>query len=118
MSKHAKPTLVRFWFDDGDNQDAAYVLVNDWVITRADGWSEFTLPIEHPVVDKLFDCGVTVTRLLVMESEQGEWRIDKMWTARELGRDVWHVICESWSSRVRRMQPTDQWVIDNLRVIR
>lgn len=121
MSKHAKPTLIRIWLDDDHHPDMANVLVDDWTIVRADGWAEFTLPIENPIADKVFDHGVVQVRLLVMESEQVEWRIDTMtrdgsWPPPM--HDRWRVRCESWASRLRRTWPTDEWIIDNLEVTR
>ena len=121
MSKHAKPTLVRFWLNDGDDEYLVNILVDDWNITRADGWAEFTIPLGHPVADRVFDCGVVTTRLLVMESEEGEWRIDTMTCDKSWPppmQDRWRIRCESWASRLHRIWPSDQWIIDHEGVTR
>lgn len=111
MSKHAKPTLIRFYRGD---EDGRFVLVKNWE-TR-DGCAKFTLPATSFMGRSLMVDGLINVRVVVMESEEVEWTVDRV------DHELWppnapyRVKCQALVDRLRRSLPTDHYVIANFRV--
>lgn len=110
MSKHAKPTLVRF-FREG--QDGRQTLVKD-IETGDNGYIRFTLPVDSPLTDWLFNDGVCGVRVVIMDTEEVEFRIDKIERAVHLLGDYGAatVTCQSLAARLRRTLPDDDYAIE------
>lgn len=112
MSKHAKPTLVRFFRGD---EDGRYVLVKNWEV-RGPGVATFTLPATSLTGRSLMNDGLCDLRVIVMESEEVEWCIHR------IDRDRWpingpyRIECQSLVARLRSGQPTDDYVLANFQV--
>lgn len=103
MSKHAKPTLVRFFRGEGNVQ---YALVRDW--RAQDGWANFTLPDTSLIGTLLITDGLLDVRVVVMESEEVVWDVNSV--RHEVGA-IWRVRCQSHALRVRQSQPRDEWLL-------
>ena len=117
MSKHAKPVLVRVWFED---RDGFNLLANDWK-ELPNGKATFTMPKGNEHCDKLFKtCGLGV-RVIVMESSEIEWCITRMKTGNLYPvecPDAYKVECLPLRRYLSQQQPTDQWIVDNnMRVV-
>lgn len=108
MGKHAKPILVRFY---RDGEDAQFVLVKDW--ENFGGWARFTLPKTSAVGRSLMTDGLCKLRVVVMESEEVEWKVDRVDRALKFppGGGPYEVTCRSLVGRLRDSEPTDLYVI-------
>lgn len=109
MSKHAKPTLVRFF--RGESENIANIEVNDW--EAIDGYARFTLPFSNPDADRLFNEMFVAGpfRLIVMESTEVIWAMYQMETSAI--DHAYHVRCRSLVRQIRDTHPTDEWVAQN-----
>lgn len=102
MSKHAKPTLIRFYRGD---EEGRYALVRDWAAEN--GWATFTLPASSQIAASLIE-GIVDARIVVMESDELVWDIDRV--MHERGSEYW-VRCQSHVGHVRQTQPLDDWLL-------
>ena len=111
MSKHAMPTLIRFYRGDENGQ---YALVKDWEAN--DGYAKFTLPGTSFIGRSMMVDGLIDLRVIVMESEEVEWSIRRV--DHDLLREdaPYRVTCQSHVARLRNSQPTDDYVLDHFTV--
>lgn len=109
MSRHAKPTLVRFF--RGESENVANIEVDDW--ETADGWARFTIPFSNPNADRLFNEMFVAGpfRLIVMESAEVIWAMYQMETSTIIS--AYCVRCRSLVRQIRDTHPTDEWVVQN-----
>ena len=113
MSKHAKPTLVRFFRADEDMQ---LVLAKDW--EAVDGWAKFTLPATSLVGSSLMNDGLIDVRVVVLSSEEVEWHIDLVERYSVMTRDPgeYRITCQSLARHTKLVQLPDEWILANFKV--
>lgn len=111
MSKHAKPTLVRFY---RDGEDVQFALVKDWETVGS--WAFFSLPATSSVGQSLMTAGLCKLRVVVMESEEVEWRIQSVERSRLFPQAPYDVKCRSLVARLRDSEPTDERIIKHFEV--